>query len=62
MKNYTFTEIYMEGVEPGLEVTVTHFRINSHYEIGATTNIQRVRKRIVDSVFYRLHGEKRVAV
>jgi len=61
IKNYTFVQIQMEDILPGTEVTVTHFRINSHYEVGATVNIQRVRKRIVDSVYFRLNGEHRIS-
>lgn len=61
IKNYTFVQIIMEDVLPGTEVTVTHFRIHSHYEMGALVYLQRIRRAVVDSAYYRLHGEHRVA-
>ncbi len=59
VKNYTFVQINMENVEPGTEVTVSHFRINSHYELGALVYLQRIRRRIVDSIYFRLNGKYR---
>lgn len=61
VKNYTFSKIQMEDILPGIEVTVSHYRIHSHYEVGALVFLQRIRRSIVDSIFFRLHGQHRVA-
>lgn len=63
VKNYSFCEINMNPneVEVGTKVLVKHFRLNSHFEIGALTYLQRTRKKIVDSVYYRINHKKRVA-
>lgn len=63
VKNYSFCEINMNSneVEPGTKVLVKHFRIDSHYEKGGLVYLQRVRKKIVDSVYYKLNHKKRIA-
>jgi len=59
---HSFSQILMDkSVEPGTEVTVTHFRILSHYEMDSLVHLQRIRRSIVDSVYYRLNNKKRVA-
>lgn len=60
IKNYTFSQINMENIAVGTPVLVKHFRIKSHYEIGSLVYLQRIRKRIVDSVYFKLNGRKRV--
>jgi len=61
IKEYSFVQIKMhETVVPGTPVKVTHYRIPSHYEMGNLVYLQRVRKKIVDKVYYLMHGEKRV--
>lgn len=62
VKNYSFCEINMNKgeVEPGTKVFVKHFRIRSHFEVGCLTYLQRTRKKIVDSVYYKLHHKKRI--
>ena len=40
-------------------LTVVHFRIPPHYEMYSLVNLQRVRRRVVDSIYKRLHGETR---
>lgn len=60
IKNYTFSQINMNEIEVGTEVIVKHFRIKSHYEIGSLVYLQRIRKRIVDSVYFKLNGKKRI--
>lgn len=58
---YTFAQIKMKDyVAPGIMVKVIHYRIPSHYEMNGLVNLQRVRRKIVDSVYQRLHGQKRV--
>lgn len=63
VKNYTFCEINMntKEVELGTKVLVKHFRIPSHYETFGLVYLQRTRKKIVDSVYYRLNHKKRIA-
>lgn len=57
---YSFEQIHMESVvEPGIKVHVKHLRIPGHYEMGGLVQLQRLRRKIVDSVYYRIHGKKR---
>ena len=58
--NYSFVQIKMKRlVSPGTRVKVKHFRIIPHYEMGSLVYLQRIRKKIVDSTYYRIHGHKR---
>lgn len=58
--SYTFSQIRMKpSVSVGTPVKVTHFRIPSHYEMGCLVPLQRIRRRIVDSVYFRIHGKRR---
>lgn len=60
MKQHSFVQIEMDkNIEPGALVEVTHFRILPHYEIGSLVYLQRIRRKIVDSVYLRIHGKKR---
>lgn len=56
---YTFSQI-KTNLPPGLFVKVKHFRIPSHYEMNGLVYLQRIRRKIVDSVYQRLNGKKRV--
>jgi hypothetical protein len=57
---YTFSNIKMKSTVPqNTQVRVTHFRIPPHYEMYSLVNLQRVRRRVVDSIYKRLHGEIR---
>lgn len=57
---YTFSNIKMKSTVPqNTQVRVTHFRIPPHYEMYSLVNLQRVRRRVVDSIYKRLHGEVR---
>lgn len=58
---YTFNEIQMKhgSVEPETLVSVQHYRIASHYELGHLVLLQRLRRKLVDSIYFRLHGKKR---
>jgi hypothetical protein len=61
VENYSFVQIKMkEGVEVGTHVRVKHFRIIPHYEMGGLVYLQRIRKKIVDSVYFKLNGKKRI--
>jgi hypothetical protein len=60
VKEYSFSKISMnDTVLPGTPVHVTHFRIPSHYEIDSLVFLQRIRRQIVDSVYFRLNNKKR---
>lgn len=60
MAEYSFSQIKMNNsVKVGTPVKVTHFRILSHYEMDSLVFLQRVRRDIVDSVYFRLNNEKR---
>lgn len=60
--DYTFNQINIKRKEIaiGTPVSVKHYRIASHYELGTMVILQRIRKRLVDSIYFRLHGERRV--
>lgn len=60
VKSYSFMQIIIDDSVPvGTPVNVQHFRIASHYELGPMVNLQRTRRKIVDSVYFRLHKQKR---
>lgn len=62
VENYSFVQIKMkEGIEIGAHVRVKHFRIIPHYEMGSLVYLQRIRKKIVDSIYLKLNGKKRIA-
>lgn len=57
---YTFSSIKMKDTVPqNTLVKVVHFRIPPHYEMYSLVNLQRVRRKVVDSIYKRLHGEVR---
>lgn len=59
VKSYSFVQIEADLPE-GTEVKVAHFRIPAHYEMGSLVFLQRIRRHIVDRVYLRLNGQKRV--
>ena len=60
VENYTFMQIILSNkVQTGTSVNVKHFRIPSHYEMGALVYLQRIRRKLVDSIYFKLHGKKR---
>lgn len=56
---YTFSKISTKDLEPDTPVEVTHFRIPSHYEMKGMVFLQRIRRLLVDSIYFRLHKKKR---
>lgn len=48
VKDYSFSRIRMQGVEPGICVTVTHLRVPPHYQMGGMAYVNRIRKKIVE--------------
>lgn len=57
--SYTFANIKLNNVEPGTSVTVKHLRIPAHYEMNGLIFLQRIRRKIVDSVYQRVNGKRR---
>lgn len=58
---YTFADIHMDkSIPESTEVKVSHLRIPSHYEMLGMVNLQRIRRKLVDSVYLKLYGKKRV--
>lgn len=60
MKSHSFVKINMsQDIKPGTPVEVKHFRILPHYEMHSLVYLQRIRRKIVDKTYFRLHGKKR---
>lgn len=60
IKDYSFVQIQMKNfVEAGESVVVKHFRILPHYEMNSMVFLQRIRRQIVDSVYFRINKKKR---
>jgi hypothetical protein len=58
VKYYTFNEI-KTSLPENTEVEVKHFRIASHYEMHSLVFLQRIRRSVVDKVYFVLNKEKR---
>lgn len=59
---YSFSRIQMqESVRAGTRVSVKHFRILSHYEMDSLVFLQQIRKRLVDSLYFRIHKKRKKA-
>ncbi len=58
VRYYTFSQIRTD-LPPEMSVKVTHYRIPSHYEMNGLVPLQRIRRKIVDSVYQRLNGKRR---
>lgn len=58
IKSYSFVDIQSD-LAPGTNVIVNHYRIPPHYEMGGLVFLQRIRRHLVDKIFYRLNGKKR---
>jgi hypothetical protein len=48
VKDYSFSRVRMQDIEPGTPVTVTHLRVPPHYQMGGMAYVNRIRKRIVE--------------
>lgn len=58
--DYSFVKIRVsDNVLPGTSVKVKHYRIPSHYEMKSLVYLQRVRKKIVDKVYFKIHKKQR---
>ena len=61
IKEYSFVQIKMKNtVEAGTPVTVKHYRMPSHYEMGSLVYLQRTRKKIVDKIYFKMNGKQRI--
>jgi hypothetical protein len=57
---YSFSNIKMKStVEQNTIVNVVHFRIPPHYEMYSLIYLQRIRRKIVDSIYKKLNGTTR---
>lgn len=59
VKEYSFSKIILDNIQTETPVEVTHFRIPSHYEIKGMVFLQKARRSIVDSIYYKLNNKKR---
>lgn len=59
MKDYSFTKIWMNNCEPDTKVKITHLRVPPHYQMGALTYLNRIRRKLVDKIYLILNGKKR---
>lgn len=50
VKEYSFSKIKLENIEPNINVTVIHLRVPPHYQIGGMSYINRARKDIIENV------------
>ena len=48
VKDYSFSRIRMQGIKVGTPVTVEHFRVPPHYQMGGMVYVNRIRKKIVE--------------
>lgn len=60
VKEYNFVQIKMdETILPGTLVKVQHYRIQPHYEMDSLVFLQRIRRHIVDRVYFKINKKKR---
>lgn len=60
VESYSFANIKMKPTVPERTIVcVYHYYLYPHYEMGSVTSLQRTRRKILDSLWKRLYGEKR---
>ena len=60
VESFGFQHIKVDKtITPGTGVVVSHYRIPSHYEMCSMVWLQRIRRQIVDAVYFKLHKRKR---
>lgn len=60
VKEYGFSRIVMSNrVRPKTRVLVRHLGILPHHQMGALSYLNKIRREIVDRVYYSLNGKKR---
>lgn len=58
---YSFFKIKMsKDIKPGTRVKVKHLRIPPHYQMGGMVYLNRIRRAIVDRVYFMINGKKRI--
>lgn len=63
IKEYSFTKIVMnKDVKINSNVLVKHYRIPPHYQMGGMVYLNRIRRSIVDKVYFQIHGKERELV
>lgn len=61
VEEYSFFKIKMKKeIPPGTETYVEHMRIPPHYQMGGMVYLNRIRRAIVDRVYFVIHGKKRL--
>jgi hypothetical protein len=61
IKEYSFFKISMQdNIKPGTNVRVKHLRIPPHYQMGGMVYLNRIRRAIVDKVYFMINGKKRI--
>lgn len=61
IKNYSFFKINFENISPNTKVRIKHYRIYPHYQMGGMVYLNRIRRIIVDKVYFEIHSKKRIA-
>jgi hypothetical protein len=60
VQEYTFFKVQMgPAVAIGTQVRVRHLRIPPHYQMGGMVYLNRIRRKIVDRIFFVMNGKKR---
>lgn len=60
VQEYTFFKISMgTNVTIGTPVRVRHLRIPPHYQMGGMVYLNRIRRKIVDRIYFVMNGKKR---
>lgn len=61
VESHTFFKIKMlKSVVPTTKVSISHYRIPPHYQMGGMVYLNRIRRKIVDKVYSQINGHKRV--
>src|SRR5271166_1990446 len=60
MKEHTFSKIVMTNeIVQGTNVLVRHHRIPPHHQMGSMVYLNRIRRKLVDKIYFILNGKKR---
>jgi hypothetical protein len=60
VEKYSFTKIKMKNeAQPGTDVVVSHMRIYPHYQMGGLAHLNKIRRLMVDKVYFLLNGKQR---
>jgi hypothetical protein len=60
VEEYSFAKIFLKSNKyDGKNVLVKHYRIPPHYQTGGLAVLNKIRRNIVDRVYYEINGKKR---